>query len=357
MAVTTRAAHLTNSGQTAIEFRQQQRYWAGARAGVFRTASTSLKVTEKSGTPNMSVDVAAGACAVKGTEGGNTGSNYFVEAQSLTNVVISASDPTNGRKDLIVVRIKDQDFASGSPSTNTATIEVITGTPAASPADPTIPSNCLVLARVAVAATVTSIVDANITDLRYAGFTTSANQDNGGLVFAGGIIPCTSAARPQAPTEGMFIWEDDTDVVYGYSGSAWVPLAHMAAGFTYTPTVTQSGSVTVTVNTAVYQKVGQWVTGTLFLTVTGSGTGGNAIAVSLPSASTPTTGFALGHGYLFDSSASAYYPFVAYRSASTAMQLLRTAHEGTTPFLGISGFSAALAAGDTISVSFSYLGS
>ena len=122
MAVTTRAAHLTNSGQTAIEFRQQQRYWVGTRAGVFRTSSTSLKVTEKSGTPNMSVDVAAGACAVRGTEGGNTGSVYFVEAQSLTNVVISASDATNDRKDLIVARIRDQDFASGSPSTNTAAI-------------------------------------------------------------------------------------------------------------------------------------------------------------------------------------------------------------------------------------------
>lgn len=356
MAVTTRAAHLTNSGQTAIEFRQQQRYWVGQRAGVFRTASTSLKVTEKSGTPNMSVDVAAGACAVKGTEGGNTGSVYFVEAQSSTNVVISASDPTNGRRDLIVARIKDQDFASGSPSTNTATIEVITGTPAASPADPTIPDNCLVLARVAVAAASTSVTNANITDLRYAGFTTSANQDNGGLVFTGGIIPASSTARPQAPVEGMVIWEDDTDTLYAYDGSLWISLANFSSTeFTYTPTVTQSGSVTVTVNHVAYQKIGRRVIGNILLSVSGSGTGGNAIIISLPHATSSTTGFALGHGYLFDSSASSYYPFIAYRQGTSSMSLLRTAHEGTTPFLGISGFSAGLASGDIITCAFTYL--
>lgn len=356
MAVTTRAAHLTNSGQTAIEFRQQQRYWAGQRAGVFRTASTSLKVTEKSGTPNMSVDVAAGACAVKGTEGGNTGSNYFVEAQSSTNVVISASDPTNGRRDLIVVRIKDQDFASGSPSTNTATIEVITGTPAASPADPTIPANCLVLARVVVAATVTSIVDANITDLRYAGNSTNANQDNGGLTFVGGIIPASSTARPVTRYEGMGWWEDDTDTLYFNDGTLDIPLCNFSSSeFTYTPAVTQSGSVAVTVNHAAYQKVGRRVIGNLLVSVSGSGTGGNAITISLPHATSSSTGFALGHGYLLDSSASAYYPFVCYRSGSTAMSLLRTAHEGTTPFLGISGFSAALAVGDVITCAFTYL--
>lgn len=355
MAVTTRAAHFTNSGQTAIEFRQQQRYWLGSRAGVFRTTSTSLKVTEKSGTPNMSVDVAAGACSVKGTEGGNTGSGYFVEAQSTTNVVISASDPTNARKDLLVVRIKDQDFASGSPSTNTATIEVVTGTPAASPADPTIPDNCVVLARVTVAAASTSVTNANITDLRYAGFTTSANQDNGGLVFVGGIIPATSTARPQAPVEGMVMYEDDTDALYTYNGSSWVSIATLGSEYTYTPVVTQSATPTITVNDASYQKVGRRVLGTVLVSVSsGTGTAGNAVTCTLPVNIGTSNGIALGHGYLFDSSASSYYPCIAYRSGTATCSFVRTAHEGTTPFLGVSGFSAALATGDILTFTFSY---
>jgi hypothetical protein len=355
VAITTRAQHLTNSGQTAAEFRQQNEYGVGVRAGVFRTASTSWKVTERGAGANMSVDVAVGAGAVPATESGNTGV-YLAESQSVTNVVISAADGTNPRIDLIVVRVKDQDFASGSPSTNTATIEVVTGTAAASPAVPTIPANCLLLARVDVAAASATVVNANITDRRWNAFSTHSAQDNGGLTYVGGIIPASSTARPQSPYESMLMWEDDTDTLYANDGSLWISLANFSSSeFTYTPAVTQSGSVTVTVNHAAYQKVGRRVIGNLLVSVSGSGTGGNAISISLPHATSSSTGFALGHGYLLDSSASAYYPFIAYRSGASAMTLLRTAHEGTTPFLGVSGFTAALAAGDVITCAFTYL--
>ncbi len=354
MAATTRAQHFTNSGQTAAEFRQQNEYAVGARAGVFLTSATSWKVTEKSGTPNMSVDVAAGSGGIPATEGGNTGI-YLAESQSLTNVVISASDPTNARKDLIVARIKDQDFASGSPSTNTFTIEVVTGTPAASPADPTVPSNCVVLARVDVPATDTAIGNAQITDLRFAGYSVNNNQDNGSLVYVGGTIVCTSAARPQAPWEGMQIYETDTDRIYTHNGSGWVPELALGAGFTYTPVLAQGATPTITVNNANYQKVGRWVTGTVLVSVSsGTGTGGNAVTCTLPADPTTSNGIVLCHGYLYDSSATAYYPFKAYRSGSSQMSFIRDAHEGTTPFLGVSGFSDALATGYILPCSFSY---
>jgi hypothetical protein len=305
----------------------------------------------------MSVDVAAGAGAVPADESGNTGV-YLAESPSTTNVVISASDPTNARIDLIVVRVKDQDFASGSPSTNTATIEVVTGTPAPSPAVPTIPDNCVLLARVDVAAAAASITNGNITDRRWNAFSTHASQDNGGVVFAGGIIPASSTARPQTPTEGTVIWEDDTDVLYAYNGSTWVPVGSLGAEFTYVPVLTQSTTPTITVNDASYQKVGRRVTGNVLLSVaSGTGTASNAVTCTVPVAIGTSNGIAMGHGYLYDSSATAYYPFVAYRSGSSTMSFVRAAHEGTTPFLGISGFSAALAAGDILTCSFSYFAS
>ena len=120
-----------------------------------------LKVTQ-SGTPAMSVSVAAGKAIVLGSETANQG-QYGVWNDAAKTVTISAADGTNPRRDIIVARIRDSAYSGGS---DTFTIEAITGTPAASPADPTIPANCLQLARVAVAAGASSIVDANITDLR-----------------------------------------------------------------------------------------------------------------------------------------------------------------------------------------------
>jgi hypothetical protein len=38
-----------------------------------------------------------------------------------------------------------------------------------------------------------------------------------------GPIVCTSSTRPATPTEGMSIYETDTDLRYEYDGSSWVP--------------------------------------------------------------------------------------------------------------------------------------
>ena len=120
-----------------------------------------LAVTQN-GTPNMSVNVAAGGCFIRGTEAATQGL-YHVVNDGVVNVTVPSSDPTNPRRDLVVIQVRD---AAYSGSTNDARPFVVTGTPAASPADPTLPANCLVLARLAVAAASTSVVTGNITDLR-----------------------------------------------------------------------------------------------------------------------------------------------------------------------------------------------
>jgi hypothetical protein len=39
------------------------------------------------------------------------------------------------------------------------------------------------------------------------------------------VITCTSGTRPSSPTEGMIIYETDTDMVRVYSGAAWQEVA------------------------------------------------------------------------------------------------------------------------------------
>lgn len=123
--------------------------------------STDLAVAQH-GTPNMSVDVAAGRVVIAGTESALQ-SRYIGWLDATQNVVISAADATNGRIDLIVARIKDAQYSGAS---NTFTVEAVTGTPSVSPAVPAAPADSYILAQIAVAATVTTIVTANITDKR-----------------------------------------------------------------------------------------------------------------------------------------------------------------------------------------------
>lgn len=123
--------------------------------------STDMSVAEN-GTPNMSVDVAGGQAFIQGTEGTYQAA-YFVENRGTTNLTISASDPTNPRIDLVVAKIEDSAY---SGATDAWSLAVVTGTPAGSPSAPTAPDNSITLAQVAVAASATSITNANITDTR-----------------------------------------------------------------------------------------------------------------------------------------------------------------------------------------------
>jgi len=119
----------------------------------------ALAVSENGGTPDMSVDVAAGGAWIRGTESASQGC-YHVYNDATENVAVATSDVNNPRIDLVVVRVADDSY---SGSDNQATLEVVTGTPGSSPSVPAVPDNALVLARIDVAANVSSITDAAIT--------------------------------------------------------------------------------------------------------------------------------------------------------------------------------------------------
>lgn len=155
------------------------------------------------------------------------------------------------------------------------------------------------------------------------------------MVFVSGQVP--TAAELNAITTDIFTQPS------GGTG-AWT---------TYTPTLTQSGAVTKTVTYAAYMKIGRLVIGNVALSVTGTGSAANIVLIGLPQTSGTSALISPGSGYIFDSSASALYKGVVTLNSTTTVSLAATTTT-TGGRLGTEAFTAALASGDLIAVSFMY---
>lgn len=133
---------------------------------IWRTAGVadygSMKVSQ-SGTPAMSVSVAAGHAMIQGSQTANQGL-YIAYNDGATTVAIATASALLPRIDRICVVVQDAFY--GGTANNQVIYQAVTGTPNASPVAPSAPDNSVTLAYVAVAANATSIVDANITDTR-----------------------------------------------------------------------------------------------------------------------------------------------------------------------------------------------
>lgn len=90
---------------------------------------------------------------------------YNDDSAGMVSLTISAANPTNPRIDVVVAQVAD---AAYSGSTNAWSLAVVTGTAASSPAVPTLPASCVPLALVWVPANASSIITADIIDLRVA---------------------------------------------------------------------------------------------------------------------------------------------------------------------------------------------
>ncbi len=218
----------------------------------------------QNGTPNMSVNVAAGYAIVRsgGSQSVLVGA-YALMNDATVNVSISASDPTNPRIDLVVLQVRDSNYGEAASDER---LTVVTGTPAGSPVVPSLTSypNCIVLAQVAVAAAVTTIVTANITDKRTFAYaiggtargpaatpptgaslrsgleffetdTLKTKQYNGtSFLHMARRIICTSGTRPSGAQlfAGLEIYETDTNRVMLYTGAAWKIMHQPYTSFT-----------------------------------------------------------------------------------------------------------------------------
>jgi hypothetical protein len=143
---------------------------------------------------------------------------------------------------------------------------------------------------------------------------------------------------------GAALTEADINLYLSGEGGAWT---------SWTPAIVQSGSVTCTVTRAKYARYGRTIHFMYQLAVTGSGTGSNAITVSLP-VTAAASGFVIGGGSLFDTSSSNIYQFLLYGSSTAVCQLWTSSTDGTGVALGQSVFTAALASGDSINASGTY---
>ena len=86
----------------------------------------------------------------------------------------------------------------------------------------------------------------------------------------------------------------------------------------FTPTFTQSATITKTVNFARYTQLGKWVQVQIRMTATGAGTANNIIKVGLP-VNASANNFLMGSAYFWDggSSGTGYPLFATFDSAST----------------------------------------
>lgn len=135
------------------------------------------------------------------------------------------------------------------------------------------------------------------------------------------------------------------------TGAKWA-----GAYSSYTPTLTQTGAVTKTVNKANFVQFGKMVHVEVVLTVTGTGTGGTTVLIGLPVAANMfSSGFdtLAGSGRVFDDSTAAVHRGIPVLVSTTTVRLEPTNSTGGDG-LGVTGFTAALAANDVVLFAATY---
>lgn len=180
----------------------------GVQGGIARHSDTSLAVTVNA---SDVVTVQPGAVVIPGNFGTGNGV-YRTALASAETGTLTARNATNPRIDLVVFRVLDTSVVAGHGA-YTGRIEIIAGTPAASPVAPSLPTLAVELARITVpiAGGAAATVDS------------SFRQFSAAL---GGILPVATATRlPSTPNpKWVRAVAIDTGREYIWNGTAWVLL-------------------------------------------------------------------------------------------------------------------------------------
>jgi hypothetical protein len=202
-----------------------------------------LAVTAQT-TPNMTVRVGAGRAFIRGTQSSAQGV-YHIYNDANTNVTISSASPTQGRRDLIIARVYDANY---SGSLNEWRMEVVTGTPSASPVPPATPNNSLVLATITVNPNATSITNANI----------SGNPQVARSQLAAQPILCTATTRPPGQV-GMLVYETDTRFVRRFDTQGfWRAIDYLGDPDTNGGMMMRLGKVNQSVTHTVWNRISNY---------------------------------------------------------------------------------------------------
>lgn len=197
-----------------------------AKSGFRPGPGASPGLVSATGTPDAFVHVAPFQLALQTSRAG-VGGPYIMTLDAVfdVNVLSTPANATNPRDDLIIAQQSDTFYGDG---VSTWTIRQVVGTPAGSPSDPAVSGSTdyVTLARVRVPANATTIVGANITDLRTSGH---AKSLAGGLhaVALGAPLPVASQAQRDAQTglyAGFSVWRTDLNPqrMEIWTGASWV---------------------------------------------------------------------------------------------------------------------------------------
>lgn len=186
----------------------------GVLGGIVRHAETALQVTVDG---SDQVTIQPGAVVIPGNAASSVGCYRTGLASTTGGHALAARNATNGRVDLIVYRQLDDDVVN-THDAYTARIDVVTGTPSATPVAPTLPSMAVELARVNVPA---SGGGAASVDLTYRTFACAV----------GGMLPVTTEARlPASVAKWQRAQTLDTGARYEHDGTSWVRDPQVATG-------------------------------------------------------------------------------------------------------------------------------
>lgn len=154
------------SGDSAIQYSARQDR-AGllssvfSREGVLDKDAGHLLVSQRSAGANMSVDVAAGRCAIFGDDISDQGT-YLCTNTTPVNVTVPTRPASGSRTHRVIARIRDK-LSNGVWSGYDWTIELLADTGSGTPAQP---NTAITLATVTVSSSATSVTNAMISDSR-----------------------------------------------------------------------------------------------------------------------------------------------------------------------------------------------
>lgn len=150
----------------------------------------------------LSVTVNPGYACVQGSAAANSGA-YACTLDTAATLTCQTADLVNPRVDTVCVTVTDDGTSASS-----ALVQVVTGTPAPSPAAPTLPANSLALCSITVPANATSLSAGDLADVR----TFTAGP--------GGIKPVASSAYyPAVGTAAMYLHDLSTGRLRRSTGS------------------------------------------------------------------------------------------------------------------------------------------
>lgn len=320
------------------------------RQGI-KPATGTPGLVKQTGTASKNVTVEPFQAAIQATRA-TAGGPYLatLDAQkTLDLLTANPADATNARRDLIIARQSDTQWSDASTA---MLVQQVVGSPSGSPVDPTpAAGDYITLARVTVPANATTIVSANITDLRPF------------AVATGAILPVASQTERDALAKyiGMCVYRLDTLQVEAWNGTSWDIVGPrndiLAAWTSYTPSWTASTTNPTLGNGTLvgrYMLIGKTCHVSITLTIGSTTTvGAGTYLFGLPFAAASGGPNYLGVARF--TASSVWIGQASFSAGSSVMNVTFPPNSSTTTGVNMSATTpAAPASGNTATISATY---